>query len=79
MKKFEILVNEIVNHQHRVIVEAESEEDVEDALNYADSQYVTCAYDYIYNLKDMLKVVDVEEECFVDIKEVEGEDFNEIN
>lgn len=79
MKKFEILVNEIVNHQHRVIAEAESEEDVEDALNYADSQRAICADDYIYNLKDMLKVVDVEEEYFVDIKEVECEDFNEIN
>lgn len=79
MKKFEILVNEIVNHQHRVIVEAESEEDVEGALNYADSQRATCAYDYICNLKDMLKVVDVEEEYFVDIEAVEVEDFNEVN
>jgi hypothetical protein len=78
MAKFELFVNELVNHQHRVIVEAESEDEVEGALQHADDCGEERADDYIYRLREKLTVLEHDDEYSVEPKEVECDDFNEM-
>lgn len=78
MAKFEIFVNELVNHQHRVVVEAESEDEVEEALDYADDYREDTADDYVYRIREKLKVLEHDDDYSSWSKEVECDDFNEI-
>lgn len=79
MAKFEIFIDELVNHQHRFVVEAESEEQVEEALDYADDCGENTADDYGYRLREKLKVLEHDDEYFVDVKEIEFNDFSELS
>lgn len=76
--KFEIFVNELVNHQHRVVVEANSEEEVNEVLDFADECRENTAEDYIHRIRQKLKVLEHDNEYSVDSEEVECDDFNEI-
>ena len=78
MPKFELFVNELVNHQHRVVVEAESEDEVIEALEYADDENCDFASDYISCVQEKLTILEVNDDYSEDVKEVECDDCNEI-
>ena len=67
MKRFEVTINEIVNYQHKVVIEAESEQELQDALDKADEGGEYSARAFIHRLKCEVKVVDHTEDCFVDV------------
>ena len=76
--KFALYINELVKHQHRVVVEAENEEEVEDALQYADDCREDTADDYVYRIRERLEVLEHDDDHSVEPKEVECDDFIEI-
>ena len=77
--KFALYINELVNHEHRVVVEAESEDEVEDALQYADDCREDTADDYVYRIKEKLEVLEHDDDYSVDPKGVECDDFYEMD
>lgn len=79
MKKFEILVDEIVNNQHRVVVEANTEDEVENALDYADNCREDFADDYVFRIEKKLTVLEHDSEHFEDVKDCSCEEFYEIS
>jgi len=81
MAKFEVFIDELINHQTRVIVEADNVDQVNDAIEITDDEFNrsgTFASDYVSILEENIKVISVDEEYSEDVKEVECNDFNKL-
>lgn len=78
MAKFEIIIDEDVRHQHKVVVEASSEDEVSEVLDYADNCREDTANNYICRIGKKLNVLEVDNDYSVEPKEVACNNFNEI-
>lgn len=78
MPKFEIIIDELVNHQHRVVVAAQNEYEVEEALDYADSCRDDFACDYVDRIGERLEILRYDDVYGEDVKGVDFNDFNEL-